>query len=180
MPYLVTFPRSGSHYFDKLVYEKEGIHIEKSHSVDLLFDKNNNKIRKIITIVRDPKDSITSFISLEEQRGRRTLFFQNLRIHQMMSEYVTINNFLYENADYVIDFNDLLIHPDLVIKKIIELLEINKEDYKNFNTTKDEYPKTYILSSKNLSSYDKNILDNFNMDLCYFYYNKMLERKIII
>jgi hypothetical protein len=180
MPYLVTFPRSGSHYFEKLIYEKEGINIEKSHSIDLLFDENNNKKRKIITIVRDPKDSITSFISLEEQRGRRTLFFQNLRIHQMMSEYITTNNFLYEYADYVIDFNDLLIHPDLVIKKIIELLEINKEDYKNFNTTKDEYSKTYAPSSKNLSSYDKNILYNFDMGLCYFYYNKMLERKIII
>jgi hypothetical protein len=180
MPYLVTFPRSGSHYFDELIYKKEGIHIEKSHSVDLLFDKNNNKIRKIITIVRDPKDSIASYRALEERNKLSPLSWQHLRIHQLMSEYITINSFLYEHADFVIDFSDLISHPDSVIKKIIELLEIKKEDYKNFDQRSHLYEKTYVPSSKKISSYNKNILDDIDMGLCYFYYNKMLERKIII
>jgi len=180
MPYLVTFPRSGSHYFDELLYKKEGIHFDKSHSVDLLFDKNNNKTRKIITIVRDPKNSIISYRAIEEINNSSRVSWQNIRLHQIMSEYITLNNFLYEHADYVIDFNDLILHPDDVIKKIIELLEIKKEDYKNFNKMPHIYEKTYLPSSKKILSYNKNILDDINMGLCYFYYNKMLERKIII
>jgi hypothetical protein len=180
MPYLVTFPRSGSHYFDELIYKKEGIHFDKSHSVDLLFDKNNNKTRKIITIVRDPKDSIISYRAIEEINNSSRVSWQNIRLHQIMSEYITLNNFLYEHADYVIDFNDLILHPDDVIKKIIELLEIKKEDYKNFNKMPHIYEKTYLPSSKKILSYNKNILDDIDMGLCYFYYNKMLERKIII
>jgi hypothetical protein len=180
MPYLVTFPRSGSHYFDELLYKKEGIHFDKSHSIDLLFDKNNNKTRKIITIVRDPKDSIISYRAIEEINNSSRVSWQNIRLHQIMSEYITLNNFLYEHADYVIDFNDLILHPDDVIKKIIELLEIKKEDYENFNKMPHIYEKTYLPSSKKILSYNKNILDDIDMGLCYFYYNKMLERKIII
>jgi hypothetical protein len=180
MPYLITFPRSGSHYFDELLYKKEGIHFEKSHSIDLLFDKNNNKTRKILTIVRDPKDSVISYRAVEERNNLNPLSWQKMRLHQIMSEYITLNSFLYDHADYVIDFNDLILHPDAVIKKIIELLEINKKDYKNFDNRPHEYENSYVPSSKNLSSYNKNILDDLNTDLCYFYYNKMLDRKIII
>jgi hypothetical protein len=134
LPFLVTFPRSGSHYFDELAYQKEKIHIEKSHSVDSLFDKNNQKQRKIITIVRDPRDSITSYIANEQSSFTSTSEKTKIRIHQIMSEYILINNFLYEYADYVIDFNDLILNPDATIKKIINMLEINEENYKNLRT----------------------------------------------
>lgn len=180
MPYLITFPRSGSHYFDDFLYKTKGIHFKKSHSIDSLFDKNNKKIRKIITIVRDPKDAIISYISLEEQRGRRTSPAQNLRLHEIMSDYILLNSFLCDHANYVIDFNDLISHPDAVIKKVIELLNISEEDYKNFDNTEHKYPANHFPSSKVLQSYDEKILNDFNMDLCYFYYNKILERKIII
>jgi hypothetical protein len=179
-PYLVTFPRSGSHYFDELIYKEKGIHIEKSHSIDSLFDKDNNKKRTIITIVRDPADSIISYRANEEIQNVSPLSWQNTRIHQIMSEYILIHNFLYEHADYIIDFNDLILHPKAVVTKIIELLEIPEEDYKNFDRSNYPYAKEYVPSSKSLPSYNKNILEDFDMSLCYFHYNKILERKIII
>jgi hypothetical protein len=181
LPYLVTFPRSGSHYFDELIYKEAGIHIEKSHTLNLLFDKNNNKQRKLITIVRDPIDSITSYSAYEQSNsGPRPLFATDTRVNQLLTEYILMHNFLYEYADHVIDFNDLVKYPEPVTKKILNLLEINAEDYIYFATSPIEYSENYLASSKILSSYDKNLLDKFDFDSCYFYYNRILEKKIII
>lgn len=182
LPYLTTFPRSGSHYFDELVYKEAGIHIEKSHSVTSVFDKNNNKQRSLITIVRDPKDSIVSYIANMHNNGFALLNRSNkqIRINQMLTEYITINHFLYEYADYIIDFNDLVSFPDAVTKKILGLLEINEKDIQLFDTSVHEYAKEYIPSSKVLSHYDDSVLDGFNIDLCYFHYNKILEKKIVV
>ena len=181
LPYLVTFPRSGSHYFDELIYKEAGIHIEKSHTINLLFDKNNNKQRKLITIVRDPVDSITSYSAYEQSNaGPRPLFATETRVNQLLTEYILMHNFLYDYADYVIDFNDLVSNPDDVTIKILSLLEIDAEDYIFFATSPIEYSENYLASSKILSSYDKNLLNKFNFDSCYFYYNRILEKKIII
>jgi hypothetical protein len=181
LPYLVTFPRSGSHYFDELVYKEAGIRIEKSHTLNSLFDKNNNKQRKLITIVRDPVDSITSYSAYGLiNSGSRPLFATDTRVNQLLTEYILMHNFLYDHADYIIDFNDLVSYPDAVIKKILSLLEIGAEDYVFFATSPIEYSEEYLASSKILSSYDKNLLDKFNVDACYFYYNRILEKKIII
>lgn len=181
IPYLVTFPRSGSHYFDELIYKEAGIHIEKSHTLNLLFDKNNNKQRKIITIVRDPVESITSYSAYEQSHsGPRPLFATDIRVNQLLTEYILINNFLYDHADHVIDFNDLVLYPDAVTKKILSLLEIDAKDYVFFDKGVMEYSQEYLASSKTLPSYNKNLLDDFNFESCYFYYNRILEKKIII
>jgi hypothetical protein len=181
IPYLVTFPRTGSHYFNDLIYKELNINIEKSHSVTSIFDKNNNKKKTVITIVRDPKDSITSYVTLEKtQYSPNAITLPDKRIDQILTEYITIHDFLYKHADIVIDFNDLVSHPDSVIKKIISLLEIKEEDYKFFSKNKLEYAKEYCPSSKSLSGYKDTLLENFNIDLCYFYYNRILEKKIIV
>lgn len=181
LPYLTTFPRSGSHYFDELMYKELGIHIEKSHSITSLFDKNNNKQRTVITIVRNPRDSAISYVANEQSRMPPVpAYFQNIRVNQVLTEYITLHNFLYDCADYIIDFDDLISYPDAVIKKIVSLLDINEKDYGLFDRAIYEYDKEYVPSSKVLSSYKENLLDNTNIDLCYFYYNKILEKKIII
>jgi hypothetical protein len=181
IPYLVTFPRSGSHYFDELIYKEARIHIEKSHTINLLFDKNNNKKRKLITIVRDPVESIRSYSAYEQSHaGPRPLFAIETRVNQLLTEYILMHNFLYDHADYVIDFKDLVSYPDAVTNKILSLLDIAPEDYEFFNTYPNNYSEDYLASSKILASYDENLLDKFNFDSCYFYYNRILEKKIII
>ena len=181
IPYLITYPRSGSHYFDELIYKKAGIHIEKSHTLNLLFDKDNSKQRKLITIVRDPVDSITSYSAYEQKdAGPRPLFAKEIRVNQLLTEYILIHNFLYEHADYIIDFNDLVLDPEAVTEKILSLLAIDSKDYHFFDMFPSDYSKDYLASSKTLLNYDKNLLDKFNFDSCYFYYNRILEKKIII
>jgi len=142
--------------------------------LDELFDKNNNKQRVIITIARDPIDSISSYLAIHH--GVADIFLTIQRI----TDYVLMYAFLCENADYVIDFNDLVTYPEPVVKKILSLLNIDKNEYSLFNRGHISKFKNYVPSSKSLKNYDNSLLDNLDTDLCYFYYNKLLEKKIIL
>jgi hypothetical protein len=174
-PHLLTYPRSGSHYFDKLLYQKANFHIERSHVINHLFDKDNKKIKRIITIARDPKESISSWIGLN-----KFLSSDYRGVNEMITDYIFLYNFLYENADYVIDYNDLVEYPNSVTEKILELLEINDKNSSQFVTEIDYDSKTYIKSSKSVPGYNDIDLDGFNVELCYFYYQRLLQKKIII
>ena len=175
IPHLLTYPRSGSHYFDRLVYEKAKFHIERSHTVHQLFDINNNKTKRIVTIARDPKESVASWIALNKFLGSTYR-----GVSEMMGDYVLLYSFLYENADYVIDYKDLIQFPEIVTNKILQLLEIDDSNYLQFVTDIDYDSKTYIQSSKSVPGYEDINLDELNFDSCYFYYYRLLERKVVL
>jgi hypothetical protein len=179
IPHLLTYPRSGSHYFDDMLYEEEKIHFTKSHYLDELFDKNNNKTRTIITIARDPVDSICSYVALYNGYGLFTDGHEFV-INEKITEYVLMYAFLCENADYVIDFNDLTQNPEPVIRKLLNLLNIDKDQYGYFDRKNVTKYESFVPSSKSLPKYNNNLLDNFDTSLCYYYYYKLLEKKIII
>ena len=178
VPHLLTYPRSGMHFFDDNLYEIEKIHFTQSHFLEQLFDKNKNKQRIIITIARDPINSITSYVAHNHYDYPNDK--KNFLIREKMTEYVLMYAFLCEHADYVIDFNDLIKYPKLVIKKILELLKIDKNEYHYFNRNIVPRNEGYLESSKSAPSYKENMLDGFDLGLCYYYYHKLLENKIII
>jgi hypothetical protein len=175
-PHLLTYPRSGSHYLDRLIYKKANFHIERSHAVNHSFNKNNEKIKRIVTVARDPKESIISYIALEKHISP----LSSPRLNEMITEYILLYNFLYEHADYVIDYRDLVDRPDTITEKLLEVLEINEENSHRFLTNINYDSKNYVQSSKDLEVYKSINLDNVNLNLCYFYYNKLLEKKITI
>lgn len=177
IPHLVTFPRSGSHYLDKIIYKEAKISIDKSHSINKVFDKDGNKQKTIITIVRDPLDAISSYLALQEKESGHT---NSKRIEETITNYVFMHSFLYNHADCIIDFKDLVNRPDDVVKKVFSLLEIKNTDYKLFERTPNLWWEEYTPSSKILPEYKKYNLNEENFGLCYSYYNKILERKIVI
>jgi hypothetical protein len=173
IPHLVTYPRSGSHYFDREFYKKAKFHIERSHAVNHLFDANHNKEKIIVTIVRDPKDSILSLISLKQ--------FYNFTIediNELISNYILLYSFLYEHADYIIDFNDLITYPEIVVDKMINILNINEDNYKTFVTKTNYNSRNFLESAKGVPGYGETELDDFNLGACYYYYNKILSKRI--
>lgn len=176
VPHLLTYPRSGSHFFCDALYAKAQINFTHSHYIEELFDKDNKKQRPLITIARDPIDSISSYLALAEYRGAENEFL----IPEKLTEYILMYSFLYENADYIIDFNDLIKYPSIVVEKILTLLNITKEKYYLFDRNINPKYESYVPTSKKLQTYNSNVLDNADTDLCYFYYHKLLEKKIII
>ena len=174
LPHLVTFPRTGSHYFAKLVHEKTMFNIQRSHSINISFDKDNKKIRTIVTIARDPKDTISSLVALQRVQGLDT---PNSKINEIITNYIMFCNFLFQEADYVIDFNELVKHPDGVTDKALDFLQIDKTSYTKFPDKTDYDAKGLAKgSSKTIPGYAEINLNNFNMDLCYFHYSKLLSR----
>jgi hypothetical protein len=173
IPHLLTFPRSASHYFDRLMYKRINFHIERSHTVNHLFDKDNKKTRNIITIARDPKESILSLIALE-----KSIIPNSNRVNEIVSEYILLYSFLYDNADYVIKYQDLVQYPEIVIENVLDFLNINEENYINYVTNINYDSKRFVESSKTLPDYENIDLSNSNIDLCYFYYNKLLSRVV--
>jgi hypothetical protein len=173
-PHLLTYPRSGSHYLDRLIYKKAKFHIERSHAVNHSFDKDNKKIKRILTIARDPKESIISYIALEKHISPSS----PPRTNEMITEYILLYNFLCEHADYVIDYQDLIDQPEAISEKLLETLGINEENSYRFFTNIDYDSKNYVQSSKDLSFYKSINLDNINLNLCYHYYNKLLEKRL--
>lgn len=176
LPHLVTFPRSGSHFFAKLIYKKTKFNLQRSHTVNIAFGYDNSKIKKIVTIIRDPKDTITSLIALENGLG---YYIKNDRINEIITEYILFYNFLLQEADYVIDFKDLITYPDIVVDKMLELLEIDEKTYLKYPD--DTYYDAVGLakeSSKSIPGYEDVDLDSFNLNLCYLYYEKLLSKAI--
>lgn len=150
--------------------------IQRSHSLNISFDKDNKKIKKILTIARDPKETITSLVALQRAEGLDT---PNSKINEIVTQYIMFYNFLFQEADYVIDFKDLTLVPDLVMKKILPLLQIDSESYKKFPDYTDYDAQGLAKkSSKILRGYKDINLNNFNMDLAYLYYNKLLSKTI--
>jgi hypothetical protein len=159
-----------------MLYKEAKINFNKSHYVDQLFDKNNNKMRVVITIARDPVETLTSYLAMTVINERNHEFIVSERI----TEYTLMYSYLCNNADYVIDFNDLVKYPKDVIEKLLDLLDINSYHYNIFNRNVVPKYRGFIPTSKTLAGYQKDILDGYNLDSCYFYYNKLLEKKIII
>jgi hypothetical protein len=178
-PHLVTYPRSGAHYFNRVFEKVTNFKIEHSHSVNWLFSPQNKKQRIAITIVRDPRESIASYIAHEQNKFID--YSDNIsdsRVDHIVTEYVIMYNYLYEHADYVIDFNDLVSHPEETVKKLFDLLDVEEKDYHLFDGDFGEEDSHFIETSKNLPFYNTDRLGSHNIDLCYFYYYKLLERKI--
>lgn len=176
LPHLVTFPRSGSHYLAKLIHEKTMFNIQRSHSINISFDKNNEKIKTIVTIARDPKDTIISLVALQRALGVDT---PDSKINEIITQYIMFYNFLFQEADHVIDFKDLISIPDRVLEKTLELLQINQTSYIEFPDETNYNAKGLAKgSSKIIEEYKDISLDNFNMDLAYLYYNQLLSKAI--
>jgi hypothetical protein len=176
IPHLLTYPRSGSHYFEDMLYEQKQINFTKSHFLTGLFDNNNNKNRPIVTIARDPIDSISSYVA--------RFYFgypgQEYLVPEKITEYVLMYSFLYEHADYVIDFNDLIRDPESIINKLLSLLDIGEDKYHFFNRDLMTKYEGFLPSSKSLPEYSKDRITSHDTSLCYFYYNRLLEKKITI
>jgi hypothetical protein len=178
-PHLLTYPRSGSHYFEEVLYTKIGTRIDRSHTIVDVVDEKKDKTKKIITIIRDPEQVLKSTIALQAKFGNKVTEHS---IKQALSEYALLHDFLFDHADIVICFNDLINHPELVINKTLEFLNIDHQGRESYSI--DDYKKLvskrYTPSSKDLPDYKEIDLDNFNTGICYYFYNKLLEKKIII
>jgi hypothetical protein len=92
-------------------------------------------------------------------------------------EYKDMYNFLYENANLIIKYEDLINFPEMVLLKICSDigLEINQLDIP-LPMPVDNKENTYLRSSKTSSEYKNEHFKIEDIADCYEPYNKLLSK----
>lgn len=199
---IVTVPRVGSHYLQERIFQHTGKLIVKYHepkpqtwgyAINGLLKSNNrfwsgldvDKL-KIITIVRDPKDLLTSHVSLSiKQKDKRftmddnsTLNLDHLKdlVEKYRDHYIELE----ETSTIVIHYNQLTSSPFEVTSAVAKSLGIDIVTDKYQTNLLDS--EGYAVSSKQLSQYDdvKNVINDMDLSDFYQAYNKILSRVITL
>jgi len=167
---LATTPRTGSHYLMQLILQKtSGTTITKTH---ILTKEHKN----IITIARDPKDTILSNAVMNAHAGQ----WKDYNFSGFVKDYIEMCTLLYNQADIIIDYNDLVNHPDEVVKSLAKAIGIEYTGRPYLETLEDNPDVGYIVSSTSsiLHPMIEPLMDTLDLSKAYDIYNKMLSRAI--
>lgn len=162
-PKIITYPRSGTHYLQNLILAYSSKEIAFSH-----YPVTENSF--IITIARDPFDSIQSHVAMSKHYNPKT-YTKN----DYIEYYVGLYKYLYLNANLIIDYNDLIDLPEETTKMICDLLGFKKNpsDYK---VSVDKKSIEYLVSSKTVKEYNEEYFKIEDMTNCYDEYRKLLSK----
>jgi hypothetical protein len=188
----ITYPRSGVNFITRAMMNQTGLAIHYQHSFDgrQHTEKDVDESEDyIVNIVRDPKESMASWISMQYEgedndlikNGHKKMLKARIipRYIKMYEKLLSFNNVVF--IDYK-DFNQI----DKLLSKLYKVLQItpitnepvNKTivDNKNLELGEDGY----LLSSKKTTRYLEILKDIEDQDLsaCYDLYHKALARCI--
>lgn len=175
--YIYAPTRSGSHYLKELLRTRFDADTKLFHQLD------NYTSEIVISVIRDPFDSIVSTAAqlLEDRLHELDKMFP-LIVEKIAKIYVDTLNTIYLKSDIIIDFRDLVNSPNIVAVKISSLT--GKEIVNSHDEIKiREEPKesAFLPSSKNLVSYDlakQKLLNSDILSEANDAYNMLLTRVI--
>jgi hypothetical protein len=162
-PKIVAYPRSGTHYLQSLILAHSSKKITFSH-----YTVPENRF--IITIARDPFDSIQSFVAMRKHYNPETYTKTDY-----LDYYVDLYKYLDLNASLIIDYNDLINFPEETTKMICDLLGFEKT-VSDYNTLDDNKDIEYLVSSKTVKEYGEEYFKIESMAECYKEYQKLLSK----
>jgi hypothetical protein len=191
----VTYPRSGVNFITTAIEQQTGQKIQYQHGFSLgkrgsFIDRHVDESEDyIINIVRDPKESMVSWLSMQYEVNDENLIkngyekilnanFIPMYI-KMYEKLLSLNNTVFINYK---DFDKI----DKLLLKLYEILKIipTTSDLVNKNIVDDQNLKLkesgYILSSKKTIKYLEifSYIEYQNLSLCYDLYYKALDRCI--
>ena len=166
-PKIITYPRSGKHYLEGLILKYSSQEIESTH-------KASHDDSFIITVARDPFDSIQSNIAMKRHYNPETY-----SEHDYIDYYVELYKFLNNNASLVIDYNDLVNFPEEITKMVCNHIGFEKKPstYEMYGDSK-EYE--YLVSSKTVKEYDEKYFKLEDIENCYKEYHNLLSKATIV
>lgn len=150
---LLTFPRSGSHYLQQLIYQKTGLFIEKTHHISEVGN------RHIISIIRKPEDTFRSIATMDR-------FFsgnKDIGIGLPLDDYCSFYDYLIDTASILIDYDDLVSAPEKVVKSIAKHLNLDVNDMEYQDILFDQPHYKHLVSSKTSDEYHKIDLSKFDL-----------------
>jgi hypothetical protein len=173
---VATYPRSGANFLVN--------HIEKNIDINFCYTHKTpiNKKNNIITVARDPKESITSWVAMG-------LYFDyiedkykddNIRLYieGAIRKYDLFYNYAYNSANLVLDFKELIANPHEGILKICTKFNFNIIEKLVSSEVTDDIENGRISSSKDTLFYGVVLkeLESYDLQPSYQKYNMLLTK----
>jgi hypothetical protein len=162
-PKIIAYPRSGTHYLQNLIMRHSSQKITFSHYPV-------TEDRFIITIARDPFESIQSLAAMKKHYNPETYTETDY-----IDYYVGLYKYLDSNADIVIDYNEIINFPEEIAKMLCDLLGFEK-NLSSHSVLEDKKDIEYLVSSKTVKEYSEEYFKKEDMDNCYNEYYKLLSK----
>jgi len=177
---IVTLPRVGSHYLQDRIVQHTGVYIKRSHIL-----MNN----KMITIVRDPVDMLTSKLAMTAFYDKDNKTINHIRNNKENTEdlnlYIdSLNKADIDKNSYIfINYEDLIKYPFDTVKTLSNIinLSITNKNYKE-GMISDIKENSHLLSSKKVEDYKeiRSYVESLDLSNFYQFYNKALDKCINI
>ena len=160
---LVTYPRTGSHYLRELILQSTGKLIYKTHNISDFTEL------KTITILREPYGTLKSELAMSLRYG--------ITKEPAVSQYIKFFNYMTDNADIIIDYDQLVEHPETVCKSLCKILNVEylTDSYKD--ELHDNPENTYLVTSKSTAEYESIDMHPYYLGNCHLIYNNLKSHK---
>lgn len=157
-----TYPRTGSSYLWQLIIQNSDFIINKSHDIDI-------KSNFIITIIRDPYETIKSSVAMDMHYKQKTSIINSI-YHYNEFFMKKIND-----ANFIINYNSLINKPFEVLKKIEEKTDLKFYDVLKYkNILSDNEKNGYLVTSKKTKSYNLIKIDKDDLIDSYKIYDSVI------
>jgi hypothetical protein len=145
---LTTYPRSGQHLLrENIIQRFDSIDFSYSHNI------NENIKNQLITITRNPLDSIVSQVSMHNYYNKNDNLLKLTKVAQKQYYYF-YSNILKNNIKTVIDYNYLNTEMEKIIQYIGKSFNLTPNNNNVILDIKDEKEKKHLVSSKQNLNYD--------------------------
>jgi hypothetical protein len=173
---IVTFPRCGSHYLQDLFHQKTGFEMSRDHKSFnkeyLTFDSTD---QFIVSIIRNPRETFRSMYAMDLHYG----IDANVD-HGLPNDYCNFYGWIIENADVLIDYNDLINKPDKVVKALADILKLNVNGKEYISRVIDKPEMNHLVSSKTSKEYENVDLSSLNFQESDAIYMSALKKCIAV
>lgn len=182
---LVTYPRTGSHFLHFYLKQLTGFSLKKTH-----FPRWSEG-KKVITIIRDPQETLKSGFAMHQhvalRKDKNWILQENKSALTSVSGYIDFFDYMIKNADVIIDYNTLINSPYSVCKFLAEYIGIEiKQEEEYVQVLKDDDPDIwpnsggfYLVSSKTSPQYNDTDISWIDFSEHYKKYYEALARKTI-
>jgi hypothetical protein len=175
---LVSYPRSGSNYFQLAWKEKNKQHIECLRSSRLIYKIEKDEKVKIIGLIRNPLEAISSRI-LMDKTYKNGLNVEDSVIDFSVEEYIKIYKFIINNADFIVDTSELK-NVDKLIEFIsgISSVQISNDEIKNRLINIPYYSYSFVGHEDYETTV--NSLKNVDIELCQVLYHEAYAKRLVV
>jgi hypothetical protein len=175
---IVSYPRSGSNYFQLAWKEKNNEHIQCIRTSQMIKTIAEDSSLKIIGLIRNPIDSITSRILINQTHEK---FFKKdeTEINFAISEYTKVYQFIIDRADFVVDLSNFD-QIDKIIETVLNSSStaVDQENIKNSLNNIKNYSPSFI-GHKNYEDIRK-VIESHDLKIHNSLYALAYRKRIVV